>query len=39
MKYFNIALDRFLCFIGCHRWTDGPGEPCASCGKEDDFYK
>lgn len=31
-------LDKLLCYIGCHNWRNGPGEPCVSCGKEDDFF-
>ena len=32
-------LDKLLCYIGCHDWRNGPGEPCVSCGQEDDFWK
>jgi hypothetical protein len=31
-------VDKLLCYIGCHNWRNGPGTPCASCGKEDDFW-
>jgi len=31
-------IDKFLCYIGCHNWRDGPEYPCVSCGKEDEFF-
>lgn len=30
--------DRLFCWLGAHNWIDGPGYPCASCGKEDDLW-
>lgn len=32
-------LDKLLCFVGIHNWRNGPGEPCVSCGQEDEFFK
>lgn len=36
----NKFIDKLLCYIGCHNWRNGPGEPCCSCGKEEEeFFK
>lgn len=30
-------LDKFLCFIDCHHWSD-PGGHCIKCGKCDEIF-
>lgn len=39
MKFdFKKTISNFLCRMGSHDWSDGPGENCVNCGIEDWFW-